>query len=128
MVVVRAKMVELEIWGFGIQEFLVRSQSFADQAGDEFGLGAVALHGVARAAEQLEVIQVVGTAFRPRHDVVYGHVSEGEHDLAARADTLLSAEQCVLVGAVVGQQSLVGSAWDVGAVGYVPASKGGSFF
>ena len=107
---------------------LRRPQPFANKAGHEFGLGAVALHGVARSAEQLEVVEVVCAAFRLWHDVVYGHVSEREHDLATRADALLSAEQRVLVGAVVGQPALVGAAWNVGAMGYIPACESGGFF
>ena len=53
---------------------------------------------------------MVSAAFGPRHDVVYGHVSEGERDLAARAYAFLSSEQGVLMGAVVGWLSLVGAA------------------
>ena len=66
-------------------------------------LRSVPLDRVARRAQQLQVLVVIGAAPAVRHDVVNGEVPERKRELAAVATTLLLTEEPVLVRPIVRQ-------------------------
>ena len=88
----------------------------ARAAGEQLGLRPGPLGAVAGAAEQLQVLDVVGTALRPRDDVVDLEVAERERHTAPSALAFLLAEQGVSVRPVVAQLAQVSPPWDVGTV------------
>ena len=70
------------------------------QLHDQFGLAASPLLAVAGVAEQLQVVDVVGSAFGLGNNMIDGEVLEREGDAATVAKALLLAEQFMLVGLV----------------------------
>ena len=85
-----------------------RQVSSLSELGDEFGLRTGPLAPVARAAEELQVVAVVGPALGPG-DVVDLEDPEGEHHPASAAVALLIPEQVVLVGPVVREVAQIGA-------------------
>ena len=100
------------------------SQPVAPQAGYEFFLRAAAFRRVARAAEQLQVVDVVGSAPRLRQNVVDREVAEWERNLAAGADAFLTSEQRPLVSSVARKFAQIRAPGDVAAVGDYAALDG----
>ena len=76
----------------------------------------VPLARLTSAAEELEVVDVVGAALGLGNDVVDLEVAEVEHDPAAGAVALLLAVELVLMRPVVGQLAQVGPVGDIGLV------------
>ena len=66
---------------------------FFPQFHDQFGLGSATLLAIAGVAEKLKIVDVVGAAFRLRHNMVDGEVLEREGDAAAIAEPLLLARK-----------------------------------
>ena len=101
-----------------IRSFWTRSSPDApvEKDRDELSLAACALGTVAGAAEQLQVVQVVGPATDARNDVIDGHVAEREQNAAARAVALLFSVERVPVRPVVRKLSKISTRWRVASV------------
>ena len=80
------------------------------QPGKQLRHRPIAFRGIAGAAEQLEVLEMVAAAFGARSLVVDDQVAEREIDPATGANAFLQAVEGVLVGAVVRQRALGGAA------------------
>ena len=91
--------------------------SLCDQSENELLLRVGALRGVAGAAEQLKVVEMVTSTLGLRDDVVDGEVAERKQDVATVA--FLPSVERVLVGAVVREVAKVGAPEHVLTVNHV---------
>ena len=79
-------------------------------------MGSTAFLAVAGVAEKLQIINVMGAAFRLRHNMIDGEILERKCDAAAIAKSLLLAKERVLVRLVVRQLAYIGTLGNVFAV------------
>ena len=86
--------------------------------------GPVAFDPIARAAQQLQVALVVGTATAARHHVVNLEHLERKLHLAAVALPFLLAEQYVAVLPVVDRSFNIGAPWRIRKTGPAPRRRG----
>ena len=70
---------------------------------DQLCLRSRTLHGIARPAQELQVVHVIGPAVALRGDVIHGEIAELERNLASRAMPFLLSEKQVFVCPVAGQ-------------------------